>query len=388
MLRHSRLRHAIVALASFAAGCATSSWRETDPIRSPGPISIPERPVQRQLPIQRFAVGLDNPRGMVEVAGGGLLVALAGTGAGDSGAIVALHDRDRNGRITDDEIKTVLDRQPSANAIDIVRRDEVFGPAALASGGGETMATVAFFGGPSLVYRIDDAGVHEWSKVHGNLNSIAFDSTRGAWYAASSTSDEIIRLRAGKGADRVVKLPTLDRGQDPVPGYLRYDPSGQDLLVSLFSGSVVGEEGGEGDELVANAGKIVRVDPDSGETTVAIDRLTAPTDLEIDRCGRIYVLEMCDEFLDPIETLDEATPMSHGGFRRFSGRLLRVDPRTRTVEVLATGLDAPTNLALGDNVLYVAGGMGTPGRTIPGPSGPTPLVGYIDSVAVDELSCD
>lgn len=391
MRRRTRVELGVLALivSTGIAACSLVRDQGDTPPTSSDPISIPLAPVAESIESTRVAVGLDNPRGILALSRGELLVALAGTGEGNSGALVALRDLDHDGSFgVANEMRVLLDGQPSANAVDIVRRDEVFGPAAIAAGGGDVMATVAFFGGPSRVLRIDGHDVAEWGKVHGNLNSITYDEHRHAWYAASSTSDEIVRLRPGKGADRVIKLAPLDQGQDPVPGYLRYDPSRRDILVSLFSGSVLGEEGGSGSEIALRAGQIVRIDPDSRATAVVVNHLTAPTDLGLDRCGRVYVLEMCDQFLDPIENLDDIADTSHGGFRRFSGRLLRIDPETRAVRVLANGLDAPTNLAVDGSALYVSGGMGTPGRTIPGPDGPTPLVGYIDRFDLGPLPCE
>jgi hypothetical protein len=47
---------------------------------------------------------------------------------------------------------------------------------------------------------------------------------------------------------------------------------------------------------------------------------------------------------------------------------------------MAEGLDGPTNLArIGDRI-FIAEGMGTPGRPIPGPDGPVPLEGFIESL--------
>ena len=57
---------------------------------------------------------------------------------------------------------------------------------------------------------------------------------------------------------------------------------------------------------------------------------------------------------------------SHGGFRRFRAAAPRRPKRPRVTEV-ASGLDAPTNLVLSGK-RYVAEGMGTPGRAIPGPT--------------------
>ena len=50
------------------------------------------------------------------------------------------------------------------------------------------------------------------------------------------------------------------------------------------------------------------------------------------------------------------------------------------IEYEAKGLDAPTNLSLAGDALFVAEGMGTPGRSIPGPDGPRPLQGFIERI--------
>jgi hypothetical protein len=124
------------------------------------------------------------------------------------------------------------------------------------------------------------------------------------------------------------------------------------------------------------------VSPDHKTVVPLVTGLTVPTDLEVGEDGQIYVLEFCDAFLDPIGDREGLTKTSHGGFRRFSGRLLGIDRQNRSVTVLAEGLDAPTNLARAPGGLYVAEGMGTPGRSIPGPQGPVALDGFIEHIAL------
>ena len=63
-------------------------------------------------------------------------------------------------------------------------------------------------------------------------------------------------------------------------------------------------------------------------------------------------------------------------------RLLRLDRTSGQVTVVATGLDAPTNLAIDPTGLYVAEGMGTPGRPMPGPNGVVKLDGFIEHIAL------
>lgn len=349
-------------------------------------ISVPLVPEVRELPRTRVATDLQNPRGVEPLPDGSLLVATAGTGDPanpNTGALLRLVDVNRDGDFDDEgERTTLLANQPSKNLLDIVRRDEVFGLAGIASGDGQVLVSLAFFGGPSTIYRVQDQSVTRWSITHGNVNDLTYDPDRKAWFGVASTSDEVVELHENEGMQRVVKLPALASGQDSVPANLVHDPLTHDLLVSLFSGSPEGEEGGKGVEIVPRAASIVRVKPEAHAAEAAVTELTVPTDLEATPDGKIYVLEFCDAFLDPVKTREDmaAGPL-HGGFRRFSGRLLQIDRKTGAVAVIARGLDAPTNLARSGNVLYVSEGMGTPGRQIPGPDGaPRTLTGFLERI--------
>jgi hypothetical protein len=357
--------------------------------RATGEIEIPREPARAPLERTVVASGLRNPRGMLLLPDGALLVAEAGSGAPDdelSGRLLLLRDGNASGTYLDDgEPQVLLDRQPSKNILNIVRRDEVFGMAGMARGGDTVLAALAFFGGPSTIFRIDGQTVTPWGSTHGNVNDLSYDPRTQQWFAVASTTDEVVRLLPGGAAERVVKIPPLPSGQDAVPGYLAYDQLSGEILVSLFSGSPEGEEGGRGVELVPRAGGIIGVDPVAKSFHWVVRGLTVPTDLEIAPDGSIYVLEFCDAFLDPVATREALWQgPSHGGFRRFSGRLLRIDRKRGAVTVVAEGLDAPTNLALGASALYVAEGMGTPGREIPAPDGPRKLVGFIERIPLPE----
>jgi hypothetical protein len=347
-------------------------------------IEIPLAPKRALLERQLVATGLLNPRGMYAIAPDALLVSEAGTGEPDqpSGRLVKLTDQNGDGDFLDEgETHVLLDQQPSKNILNIVRRDEVFGMAGMSKGETEVLVALAFFGGPSTVFQIRGDAVTPWGSSHGNVNDLTYDTHDRQWFAVSSTSDEVIRLHPGGAAERVVKIPPLPNGQDPVPGYITYDVRGGELLVSLFSGSPEGEEGGLGVELVPRAGGIVGVEPSSKRLRWVVRGLSVPTDLEIAPDGSLYVLEFCDAFLDPVATREALFQHpSHGGFKRFSGRLLRIDRARAEVTVVAEGLDAPTNLTLGHGGLYVAEGMGTPGREIPGAEGPQKLVGFIERI--------
>lgn len=371
------------ACASQPAAPPTSAASAAE--QSSTPIMVPPSPAVALLPRARVAAGLLNPRGMFVLPTGELLLSEAGTGMPDdlqSGRLSRLTDANKDGDYLDPgEAKVLLDHQPSKNILDIVRRDEVFGMAGMDSGEGHVLVALAFFGGPTTVFEIAGDQVTTWGQTHTNLNDLSFDPERKQWFAVASTTDEVVRLQQGGGVERVVKVPPLENGQDPVPAYLRHDPITHEILVTLFTGSPEGEEGGEGTELVPRAGGIIAVDPDHKSFRWLVRGLTVPTDLEIAPDGTIYVLEFCASFLDPVHSqADLFKAPSHGGFQRFSGRLLRIERPSGVTTVVADGLDAPTNLVMGDRALYVAEGMGTPGREIPSPAGPVKLDGFIERI--------
>lgn len=342
-------------------------------------IAIPDSPAMETVKRERIADDLLNPRGML-LDKDTLMVAMAGRGLdkdAGTGSLVLL--RDENGDHALEQRLSLLSDQPSRNILHIVRRDEVFGMADIARGGGNTLVSAAFFGGPSQIYAVEGGEVSLWNTVEGNINALTFDEKRGDWIAVSSSSEQVLRIFPDRPAEEILLIPDLPEGQDPVPGYVRYEPRTGNLLVSLFSGSPLGEENGDGTEIVPRAGGIIRVDPEDGSFEWVVAGLTAPTDIALDDAGRIYVLEFCSDFLDPVTNRAEmwARP-GHGGFRRFSGRLLRIDPIEGTVALLADDLDGPTNLHVSGDSLLVAQGMGTPGRIIPGPEGNVPLTGFIE----------
>jgi hypothetical protein len=357
---------------------------------SDGAIVVPQKPALAARARVRVATGLANPRGMHVLADGSMLVSTAGTGDPadpQSGALLHLRDLDHDGDFDDQGERTVLlDKQPSRNLLDLVRRDEVFGMASIAEGeGGVVLASLADFGGPSKVFRLELGGATEsateWGNTHGNINDLSYDARRKVWVAVASTTDEVVDLLPGGRSERVVKFPPLASGQDAVPAGLRYDPNTGDVLVALFSGSPEGEEGGKGVEIVPRSAAIARVHADSHSTTMAVTGLTVPAAVEVDGAD-VYVAEFCDSFLDPVTKREDMFKSAmHGGFRRFSGRLLRIDRERGEVTVIAEGLDAPTNLTRTADALYVAEGMGTPGREIPGPDGKSvPLTGFIERI--------
>jgi hypothetical protein len=385
---------ALLVAAAAATACAPGTQAPPADARSlqpsaAGVVDVPVTPPVALLPRQRVAGKLANPRGLYMRPDGSLLVSIAGTGDSANpmtGGIVELRDHDHDGDMDDDgERKWLLEQQQSRNLFDLVRRDEVFGMAGMSQGGrsgNDVLVALAFFGGPSKIFRIDGESVSQWGETHGNVNDLDYDARRQAWVGVASTTDEMIELLPGGKSQRVAKFAPLKSGQDAVPSNIHFDVKTGDVLVTLFSGSPEGEEGGEGVELIPRAASIVSVHAESHDYQPVVTGLTVPTDLEIGPDGSIYVLEFCDAFLEPVSSREQMFGGTlHGGFRRFSGRLLRVDRTTHAVSVVAQGLDAPTNLLLADGYLYISEGMGTPGRSIPGPDGkPIELHGFIERI--------
>lgn len=380
----------VQALGQPAAGeqARATTAQDTDAVTA---IVVPRELPKALRPRTLVVTDLLNPRGMHVLPSGDLLIAEAGSGDPQdpqTGRLSRLVDSDHDGRfLANEERVALLSGQPSRNILDIVRRDEVFGLAGMDASPERILVSLAFFGGPTTLFAIDQDRVSEWSTTHLNINDVTYSAQARAWFGVASTTNEVVRLQPDKGAERVLSLPTLESGQDAVPGYLVSEPNSKQLLVSLFSGSPEGEEGGEGVELVPGAGAIVRVNPENKTFSWAVKGLTVPTDLVVAEDGSIYVLEFCDAFVDPVKDMAALLKEpGHGGFRRFSGRLLHVDPVHSTVTVVAEGLDVPSNLHLAGGYLYISQGMGTPGRMIPPPAGqgdsPVPLRGFVERIAL------
>jgi hypothetical protein len=258
-----------------------------------------------------------------------------------------------------------------------VNRDEVFGLADIEAGNGAIVVTVADPTHGSKLLRIEDSLPRTWATTPDNANSIAWHEQRGRWYAVQSFANTVIEIAPDGRQRQVALIAALERGQHSVPAALVVEPGGT-LLVALFSGQLGGDTRGTGVDFVERSGRIVRVDPETGAVSNAVEGVNAPTDLAIE--GRtLYVLEFCNGFRDPVKSAAEAKAgVRHAGFERFSGRLLRVALDSGEIEIIAQRLDLPTHLRLlSPGRLLLTEGMGTPGRMIPGPHGPTLLEGRV-----------
>ncbi len=90
--------------------------------------------------------------------------------------------------------------------------------------------------------------------------------------------------------------------------------------------------------------KVWRVDPVSGQMTEILTNLTTVLGLTFDVKGRLYVLET--------STTNTAQPPF---FNPNSGKVLRIDIQSNTREEIATGLNFPTGMTIGqDGNIYVS----------------------------------
>lgn len=369
-------------------------------------------PTEPQGPIvETVLTGLSNPRGVAVLPDGSLMVAEAGSGynAVDpqewTGRLSHFQDTNRDGDFEDEGELTIWFRHlPTYNALQEYStwRDEVSGPGdLLRHSDGHLYLSVD--GGH------DRIGLYEISpykrigrnlSARGNMNGLAFSRDHAQIYLAESTANALSVVNIADSAHRkVAQFGALASGQQSVPAGVAVDPRNGDLLVALFSGALVIE--GEKLPVITGDSAVVRVDPDTGAITDAVLGLTTAIDVAVDSEGNIYVVEMCSGHADLIEPSHDLfdpdqTPL-HGGYLRYSGRVTVFPPPAAAdapphqadvdATVLAEALDMPTNITLApDGSLYVSTGQGTPNRPIPGPDGPTTIVGEVIRITLPDVN--
>ncbi len=341
--------------------------------------------------------GLDNPRGVVIGPTGEMFVAEAGTGyaAVDptqmTGKLTKFIDRNGDGDFDDaGETERWFSHLPTYNAEHFTGsvRDEVGGPGdLLLHPAGQLYLTVDGGFDKQALFEISSEGrIGRTLADRSNMNSIAFSLDQERIYIVESTFNRLAEVTLAGEWRQVAVFPVLNSGQQAVPAGLAVDPRTGEVLVALFSGAVVADETGEIILFVPGEAKVVRVNPETGQFTDEITGLTTAVDVALDGSGNLFVVEMTSDFVEPFPSkfdfFDPAAPPLHGGYRRFSGRVILYPADGGSPQVLARGLDTPTNITVGpDGALYVSTGQGTPGRPIPGPDGPTRITGQIIRIA-------
>jgi DNA-binding beta-propeller fold protein YncE len=343
--------------------------------------------------IEVILTGLDNPRGVVVGPAGELFVAEAGTGydAVDptrlTGKFTKFTDLNDDRDFDDEaEIEPWFWQMPTYNALQFfgTGRDEVNGPGdVLLHHDGRLFLTLDGGFEDLALFEISPEGVKGRSLAgRSNMNSIAFDLDQQRIYVGESTLNQLIEVTLAGELREIVVFPLLDSGQQAVPAGLAVDPQTGEVLVALFSGVAASDETGKFIPFVSGEAKVVRVNPQTGRITDEITGLTTAVDVAMDEAGNVFVVELASTFADALprmfDLFDPDAPPLHGGYLRHSGRVTLYPADGGPPRVLAEGLDTPTNITIGpEGDLYVSTGQGTPGRPIPGPDGPTKIVGEI-----------
>ncbi len=367
----------LVLFSVVLAGCTTSR--------------LPDSPTS--LTVDVILTDLRNPRGVFLDSEGGLLVAEAGLG--DDPADV----RDRTGRLTrfidrngdgdfgdPGEMEPWADHLSSYNAMNVYAtgRDEVSGPSDVAvHGDGRVFLSVDGGFDELALYEISPEGSFGRNLlIRSNMTGLALALDERTLFVTESTLNKLVEISLESGDWReIVAFETLSSGQQSVPAGIAIDPLTGDVLVALFSGVALADDGSYTPFVIGDS-KVVRVDPATGQVVDEISGLTTAVDVAIDDLGNIYVVEMAADYAELFDRgadLEDpkATPR-HGGYLRFSGRITAYPHDGSSFRVLLGGLDAPTNITWAeDGSLYVSVGQGTPGRPIPGPDGPTVIIGQV-----------
>ena len=337
--------------------------------------------------------GLQNPRGVALDAEGGLLVAEAGLGDDPadvtqrSGRLTRFIDRNGDGDFDDPgETEPWFEHLASYNAMNVYAtgRDEVSGPSDVTlHGDGRVFLSVDGGFDEFALSEISPQGSMGRSlSARSNMTGIGLAPDERTIFATEGTLNQLIEVSL-EGNDRrdVAAFSTLDSGQQAVPAGLTVDLRSGHVLVALFSG-VAPADDGSFIPFVPGDAKVVRVDPRTGRVVDEIAGLTTAVDVAIDELGNVFVVEMATDhaelFADGADLYAPNAIPRHGGYLRFSGTVTMYPTDGEPPRILTEGLDAPTNITFGDDgALYVSTGQGTPGRSIPGPDGPTVIVGEV-----------
>ncbi|KAF0867119.1 hypothetical protein [Pseudomonas sp. LD120] len=328
-------------------------------------LSIPAHPEQALRPSRVIADGLLNPRGVCVQEDGSLLLVEAGSGLPEqpfSGRLSHLRpDPQAPGSYLPPQV--LVQGFRSMNMQSRMLRDEIMGLSDIAAGDGLYLVSQTDYVDGSKILDLQYSPPEPMFHARGNLNSLCYHPTRRSWLAVKPDTNQLVEF-THDGEQVLAQLPDLDQGQEAVPVTLVYEPHTEALLISLFSGELRKDPARQGIEFADKAGQVIRVWPENGRIEVVIRGLQLPTGLALTPQGQVLVLELCDRLLQPL-ALDWAGEPLHGGFARFSGRLLRCDLQQRSVQVLANGLDTPSNLCCVRDAVLVSEGMGLSGRPIP-----------------------
>jgi len=221
------------------------------------------------------------------------------------------------------------------------------------------------------------------------MNALAWDRAAEMLYVVESGANRLSAVTTDGEIRVVAEFPDLERGQQAVPAGVAIDPATGDLLVALFSGQI-GDYFGSVLSFWPGDAKVVRVDPATGRQTDAITGLTTAVDVAVDESGNVFVAELTSTWPSArmprdFDLFDPDAAPDPGGYARSAGSVTWYPADGSEPVVLANQLDQPTNITLSGDALYISLGQGTPGRTVMGPTGSTPITGELHRIALDEI---
>ncbi|QXI26036.1 hypothetical protein [Pseudomonas vanderleydeniana] len=350
------------------------------------PIHVPTHPGENLRRGTIIAEGLLNPRGLCLLDNGSLLLVEAGSGLPDqpfSGRISRLLPDPRHpGGYLPRE--TLAEGYRSMNMQARMLRDEIMGLSDVARGGDRCLVSLTDYVEGSKLFDLQYNPPEPVFHARGNLNALCYHPTRRSWLAVKPDTNQLVEFTPEHGEQVLVDLPDLDQGQDAVPVTLVHEPACDAVLISLFSGELHSSPQNRGIDFADKAGQVIRVWLDNGQVEPVITGLQLPTGLALTPAGDLLVLELCERLLEPLYP-DWTDETRHGGFQRFSGRLLSCNLQAATVTVLARQLDTPSNLCVVPGAVIVSEGMGLSGRSLPTPDhGTVPLTGRLRRLPLDE----
>ncbi|MFZ6779152.1 hypothetical protein ACO0LD_20175 [Undibacterium sp. Ji83W] len=358
---------------------------------NPPPIVLPQLMIQQRCVSRVILRGLDNPRGIKLKQDGSLLLVEAGSGNAEQVYSGRLLQFKQDGEAEYVKREILADGFRSMNMQARMCRDEIFGLADIAYGGGRWLLSQTDYVAGSRILDLTTLPPRVAFQSRGNLNALCYHPQRQSWLTVKPDTNQAIEFIEGQPEAVVGVLPDLSGGQHAVPVTVILDHSwqpksgSQPVLISLFSGELQDEAGKMGINFEKGVSKIVRLDLDTGEVSTVITGLTLATGMAFTEQGQLLVLELCDDFLEPMPVYEVPQTAWHGGFKRYSGRLLSFDLSKRTVTCLARYLDTPSNLCVAGNTVFISEGMGLPGRPIANADGETvALEGYVRKLILPE----
>lgn len=351
---------------------------------NPLTIILPQQLIHRRCTSSIVLRGLNNPRGIKLKQDGSLLLVEAGSGdAGQafSGRLLQFK-QNADGRYARYEV--LADGFRSMNMQARMCRDEIFGLADIAYGDGRWLLSQTDYVSGSRILDLSSLPPRAIIHSRGNLNALCYHPQRKSWLTVKPDTNQAIEFIDGQPEAVVGVLADLSGRQHAVPVTIILDQSSaadkanQPVLISLFSGELQGDADKMGINFEQGVSQIVRLDLAKGEVSTVIAGLTLATGMAFTEQGQLLVLELCEDFLEPMPANEVPQTAWHGGFKRYSGRLLCFDLDKRTVTCLARHLDTPSNLCVAGNTVFISEGMGLPGRPIANADGETvALEGYV-----------